>query len=242
MMQDNSSSIDDYLSKIKELYKLFFVCLLDMDQEMIGVIINNLLGLCNVESTNLFIQKKKNLINLLFKQFNYDRGLIYALFMNYLELNYGDALFIGANEPHAYVYGECIECMANSDNTIRLGLTPKLVDIENFKKMFQIDIFNDSLQKNIIKSTCKKQNYFKFDNIKDFSIINLNLNSNENLPILKLKESGILFLLKGKILVNIEKGQQLELNFFDKIFIEAGYEIFICCIEKSEIYIATSQL
>jgi len=38
---------------------------------------------------------------------------------------------LGAGEPHAYISGECIECMANSDNVIRAGLTPKLRDIPN---------------------------------------------------------------------------------------------------------------
>ncbi len=34
------------------------------------------------------------------------------------------------DEPHAYIFGDCIECMANSDNVVRLGLTPKLKDID----------------------------------------------------------------------------------------------------------------
>ena len=36
------------------------------------------------------------------------------------------AIFLPANEPHAYVSGELVECMATSDNVIRAGLTPKL--------------------------------------------------------------------------------------------------------------------
>ncbi|KAF5341003.1 hypothetical protein D9611_006090 [Ephemerocybe angulata] len=41
------------------------------------------------------------------------------------------AIFLGAGEPHAYISGEAIECMANSDNVIRAGLTPKLRDVPN---------------------------------------------------------------------------------------------------------------
>lgn len=36
------------------------------------------------------------------------------------------AICLEANEPHAYVSGELVECMATSDNVIRAGLTPKL--------------------------------------------------------------------------------------------------------------------
>ncbi len=40
-------------------------------------------------------------------------------------LRAGQALYLGANEPHAYLQGELVECMASSDNVIRAGLTPK---------------------------------------------------------------------------------------------------------------------
>ena len=36
------------------------------------------------------------------------------------------AIYLGANVPHAYISGEIVECMATSDNVIRAGLTPKL--------------------------------------------------------------------------------------------------------------------
>ena len=38
---------------------------------------------------------------------------------------------MAANEPHAYVAGEIIECMACSDNVVRAGLTPKFKDVPN---------------------------------------------------------------------------------------------------------------
>ncbi|CAB4423167.1 unnamed protein product [Rhizophagus irregularis] len=37
--------------------------------------------------------------------------------------------FPGANEPHAYLSGDIVECMAASDNVIRAGLTPKFKDV-----------------------------------------------------------------------------------------------------------------
>ena len=40
------------------------------------------------------------------------------------------ALYLAANEPHAYISGDCVECMATSDNVVRAGLTPKLRDVD----------------------------------------------------------------------------------------------------------------
>ncbi|KAJ3513804.1 hypothetical protein NLJ89_g2746 [Agrocybe chaxingu] len=65
------------------------------------------------------------------EQFPGDIGIFCAFVLNYVRLSPGEAIFLGAGEPHAYVYGECMECMANSDNVIRAGLTPKLRDVPN---------------------------------------------------------------------------------------------------------------
>ncbi len=40
------------------------------------------------------------------------------------------ALYLAANEPHAYISGDCVECMATSDNVVRAGLTPKFKDVD----------------------------------------------------------------------------------------------------------------
>lgn len=37
--------------------------------------------------------------------------------------------------PHAYLKGDCVECMACSDNTVRAGLTPKFIDVSTLCEM-----------------------------------------------------------------------------------------------------------
>ncbi|MBP5300432.1 MAG: mannose-6-phosphate isomerase, class I [Victivallales bacterium] len=59
-----------------------------------------------------------------------DRGLFFAFLLNQVTLQPGQALFLAPNTPHAYQKGAGIECMTNSDNVIRAGLTPKAVDVE----------------------------------------------------------------------------------------------------------------
>jgi len=63
------------------------------------------------------------------KQFPNDVGIFAAFLMNHLILAPGEALYLGANMPHAYLFGDCIECMACSDNVVRAGLTPKHKDV-----------------------------------------------------------------------------------------------------------------
>jgi mannose-6-phosphate isomerase len=53
------------------------------------------------------------------QQFHGDPGAMAPLFLNYLLIAPGESFFMAANEPHAYVAGEIIECMACSDNVVR---------------------------------------------------------------------------------------------------------------------------
>ncbi|XP_072290927.1 mannose-6-phosphate isomerase isoform X1 [Eucyclogobius newberryi] len=71
----------------------------------------------------------------LHSQFPGDIGCFCIYFLNLVELQPGDAMFLRANEIHAYLYGDCIECMACSDNTVRAGLTPKFLDVETLCEM-----------------------------------------------------------------------------------------------------------
>jgi mannose-6-phosphate isomerase len=57
-----------------------------------------------------------------------DPGVLGPLFLNVVELQPGEALFLGAGDLHAYLGGTALELMANSDNVIRGGLTRKHVD------------------------------------------------------------------------------------------------------------------
>ncbi|KAL6191779.1 hypothetical protein ACLB2K_038168 [Fragaria x ananassa] len=81
------------------------------------------------------LTEKEQLVLQLEKQYPNDVGVISAFFLNYVKLNPGEALCLGANEPHAYKSGDCIECMATSDNVVRAGLTPKHRDIESLCSM-----------------------------------------------------------------------------------------------------------
>lgn len=63
------------------------------------------------------------------KHYPGDRGAFCAYFLNVLELVPGEAIFLAADEPHAYLNGTIVECMANSNNVVRAGLTPKFMDV-----------------------------------------------------------------------------------------------------------------
>jgi mannose-6-phosphate isomerase len=63
------------------------------------------------------------------EQYANDVGCFAIFLLNCLTLRKGEAIFLSANIPHAYLFGDGVECMACSDNVVRAGLTPKFKDV-----------------------------------------------------------------------------------------------------------------
>lgn len=64
-----------------------------------------------------------------------DRGVAAALLLNHVNLLPGEALYLGAGVPHAYLGGIGVEIMANSDNVLRCGLTTKHIDVPELMRV-----------------------------------------------------------------------------------------------------------
>lgn len=86
------------------------------------------------------------LIQRLNAQFPNDIGLFCGcLLLNHVILSAGEAMFLQAKDPHAYISGDIIECMAASDNVVRAGFTPKFKDVKNLVEMLTYSY--DSVEK-----------------------------------------------------------------------------------------------
>lgn len=104
------------------------------------------------------------------RDFPDDVGILCLFFLNIIELEPGQAIFLPAQIPHAYLSGDCIECMACSDNVIRAGLTPKFKDIDTLLAML-----------NYIGTTGEKQLFHPINvdqyrqlfapNVEDFAVM-----------------------------------------------------------------------
>ncbi|MBY8345690.1 mannose-6-phosphate isomerase, class I [Streptomyces spinosirectus] len=68
-----------------------------------------------------------------------DPGVLAAMLLNHVRLQPGEALFLGAGIPHAYLNGLGVEIMANSDNVLRCGLTPKHVDVPELLRIVRFE-------------------------------------------------------------------------------------------------------
>lgn len=72
-----------------------------------------------------------------------DVGVALALLLNHVTLRPGEAIFLGAGNVHAYLRGLGLEVMANSDNVLRCGLTPKHVDATELMRITDFSELTD---------------------------------------------------------------------------------------------------
>jgi len=68
-----------------------------------------------------------------------DAGVLAALLLNRITLDPGEGIFLSAGNLHAYLRGVGLEVMANSDNVLRGGLTPKHVDVPELLRVLNFN-------------------------------------------------------------------------------------------------------
>lgn len=77
----------------------------------------------------------EDLILLLLEKFPNDVAALSPFFLQHVQIGHGYALVIPPGCPHCYLEGQAVECMANSDNVVRAGLTSKPCDLDLFKEL-----------------------------------------------------------------------------------------------------------
>lgn len=110
----------------KEGLKGFIKSLLTMKKERQRCVVEKIIARLNDMETSepAFVWLKR-----LYKEYPRDIGVLSPLFLNIVTLEPTEAMYISSGELHAYLEGAGLELMANSDNVIRGGLTPKHVDV-----------------------------------------------------------------------------------------------------------------
>mmetsp|Transcript_13813 Transcript_13813/g.45125 ORF Transcript_13813/g.45125 Transcript_13813/m.45125 type:complete len:458 (+) Transcript_13813:741-2114(+) len=118
--------------------KMVFRRLMTADQHLVEDQLESLMR--RIQSTSaMLLSPVDELAHRLHEQYPKDVGVFCVYLLNYLVLEPGEALFCNANEPHAYLFGDCVECMATSDNVVRAGLTPKFKDVDVLCDMLTYD-------------------------------------------------------------------------------------------------------
>ena len=164
-----------------------------------------------------------------YELFGLDVGLFSFFFFNIVKLKPGQAIFTDAGVPHAYIKGNIIECMANSDNVVRAGLTNKFKDVKTLLEIIkyefkQYDIINPQQNIDEVKYKTKAEE-FEINYYRKQAGFNKKINNGD--------KPCIYLLIKGELEVNWYCSESIQKEIFsggESFFIPAGlnnYEILV---------------
>lgn len=111
-----------------------------------------------------------------------DCGVVLSLLLNHIYLEPGEALFLDAGSPHAYIQGLGIEVMAASDNVLRGGLTQKNIDLPELEKVInfepndQLTIHPREISKGLFHYDCAAEDFMVYRAELSGSVVMADLN------------------------------------------------------------------
>ena len=133
-----------------------------------------------------------------------DRGIFSIYLFNVVYMKKGEAIFQDAGILHAYLEGQNVEIMANSDNVLRGGLTPKHIDVTELLK----HVIFESIEPNIIQGqpVSSMETVFKTP-APDFELSRIVLAAQEICP-LSIASTDIFLVLNGAVTVSEAGGSK----------------------------------
>ncbi|WWC92563.1 mannose-6-phosphate isomerase, class I [Kwoniella dendrophila CBS 6074] len=215
----------------KSILKKIFNALMSAEEDLVKNAVQSLIK--RYQSNGQDIQEsEKSVVDLaimLNEQYPDDIGVLCVFFLNVVELKKGEAAFLEANSPHAYIKGDIIECMATSDNVVRAGLTPKLRDVPTLVEMltYEAGPGNKQLLKPTIFGEDGNDESTKLYDppIEEFSVLRIELQAGKSTIHKKIQGPSIAIITQGNGSI---KGND------DSIEFERGDVIFIGAEEQVE--------
>lgn len=168
----------------------------------------------------LFGSVLADLIQRLNEQFPGDVGLFCGcLMLNHCILKSGEAMFLQALEPHAYISGDIMECMAASDNVIRAGFTPKFKDVDalvNDLTYSTNDVEEQKLQSTPFPRGSGDAKFALYDPpIDEFSVLQVVFENKGRAEMKGIEGPSLLIVTEGSGKVLIKGDESSELDTFE---------------------------
>jgi len=200
---------------------------LSIPDEVVLIHLESLLGRLTRPGYN--IDSTDELVLRLSRQHPGDSGIFSPYFFNHMKLREGQAFFIGANEPHAYISGEILECMAASDNVVRAGLTPKLKDVPTLVEMLTYKTGQPDVTTGIDLDKFTK---LYLPPVPDFAIEVLDIPPNKVYEIRKVNTPSVMLGLNGGGLVEQGYVKNINIGFGVAAFLSANTDAKLYSGEK----------
>ncbi len=161
------------------------------------------------------------------RQFPQDRGVLAPLYLNCVELNPGEALFLESGLLHAYLRGTGIELMANSDNVLRGGCTVKHVDLPELLSIVRFETTRDPRFSGAVENlACGRCRAF-CPPVEEFALREIEADGECMLP--SFDGPAIVFCLGGSVECSVDGGLRAprEVPGFERLTLQHGQSVFV---------------
>jgi mannose-6-phosphate isomerase len=182
--------------------KDFYLRLMGLNGEDRGLLLTAAASLDNSSSMNRWVKK-------LMGHYPGDVSALSPFFLNLIELKEGEALYLPSGELHAYLSGVGIELMANSDNVLRGGLTPKFMDLGELERVVRF-------VHSPVRILKKENNDYYYSGVEEFRLGEKSLSGNSVLD--TGNEAAILLVFEGNLRIEAG-GASLEAGRGDAVFL-----------------------
>jgi mannose-6-phosphate isomerase len=149
-----------------------------------------------------------------------DAGVLAAVLLNRIVLEPGEAIYLPAGNPHAYLHGTGIEILANSDNVLRCGLTPKHVDVPELLRVLDFSYG----QMPVRTGDESADNLFVYRTpAPEFELSRLDWAAGETAPV-HIDQAGpqVLICVRGGVVLCAENGSELRLGRGESAWLAAS--------------------
>jgi mannose-6-phosphate isomerase len=151
-----------------------------------------------------------------------DPGALIAMLLNDLQLEAGDAIFMPAGSPHAYLSGLGLEVMAASDNVIRGGLTSKHIDKPELLRTVDFQPLGNPR----VRARLLAQGLLEFETAaSEFRVYKVVLSSTNLLADLDLPQHAIVVCTRGELVISTSLEERLVLKKSQAAFVSKAKKI-----------------
>ena len=176
------------------------------------------------------------LVALLSEHNSGDRGIVTALMLNHIELQTGEAIFVPAGMPHAYLSGLGVEVMLASDNVLRGGLTPKHIDIDELQKVLVFEANQPAPQTG--RALAQGIAQFELD-VDEFAFYRISPSAANLLADANLPGDSIALCTSGEVAISTSLGERVVLAKGEAAYISGEPKTFSVA-GAGEIFMAVS--
>ena len=169
-----------------------------------------------------------------------DAAVLAALLLNRMTLHPGEGIYLPAGSPHLYLNGTAVEVLANSDNILRCGLTPKHVDVP---ELLQVLNFG-SPATTVLDGEHEGRTVVYRTEAEEFELSRVRWDETNSTPVeLDSTDPQLVLCTQGRLSAVSQNGRPLPLGPGEALWIPAGdpsAELHVCDGQQATVFRATT--